>query len=125
MNNKTLGSLLVAIATFVSLPSAQLNAQSASGNAVQEPKLVSQSAPAYSYSLRRDEIVGRVVVSFRVTPAGDVADAAIVSSTQKRLEKPTLVALAAWKFTPATKTGAPVAYRMLQTVIYSMPGKSG
>jgi protein TonB len=125
MNNKTLGSLLVAIATFVSLPSAQLNAQSASGSAVQEPKLVSQSAPAYTYSLRRDEIVGRVVVSFRVTPAGNVTDAAIVSSTQKRLEKPTLVALAAWKFAPATKTGTPVAYRMLQTVIFSLPGKSG
>lgn len=125
MNNKTLSSLLVAIATFVSLPSAQLSAQGVSGVPDRDPKMVSQVTPVYSYSLRRDEIVGKVVVSFVVTRSGDVADATIVSSTQKRLEKPTLVAMTKWKFAPAEKAGTPVATRMLQTVIYSMPDKSG
>ncbi len=120
MNNKitTTRSILVAIAAFAALPAIQLNAQEAP---VQAPKALSQQAPAYSYQLRRDEVVGKVVVAFVVTPSGDVADAAIVSSTASRLDRPTLVALSKWKYAPATKAGVPVTAKVIETVKFEMP----
>jgi protein TonB len=122
MYNKTLSSLVVAIATFVSIPSTQLNAQNASGNLDREAVAVSQSAPVYSYDLRHDEIQGKVVVSFIVSPSGEVSNAAIVESTQRRLNGPTLRAVNKWKFVPAAKAGAPVASRVVQTVVFVMNG---
>ena len=117
----SLGSILVAIAAFASLPATRLVAQNASGPADQAPKIISQPAPDYSYGLRRDEVQGVVRVEFNVTPSGDVANAAIVSSTEKRLDRPTLLALSKWKYAPATKAGVPVASRVLATVKFAMP----
>ena len=126
MNNKALSisSVLVAIAAFLSQPATQLNAQNVSGGGSQNPQAVSQQAPVYSYDLRHDDVEGQVVVSFNVTPKGDVENASVVSSTQPRLVRPTLLALSRWKYLPATKGGVPVASRVIETVNFTMPDSS-
>ena len=126
MKNKILklSSLLVASAAFVSLAPTQLRAQAVIGSDVKLPQAVLQEAPSYSFDLRRDGIEGEVVVSFVVTPAGKVANAVIVSSTDKRLEHPTLAALRAWKYQPATKAGVPISARVIETVKYTITDAS-
>jgi protein TonB len=126
MNNKTfsISSVLVAVAAFLSQPSTQLSARSVSSDGTQNPQAVSQQAPVYSYDLRHDDVEGRVVVAFNVTPKGNVENASIVSSTQPRLVRPTLLALSKWKYLPATKDGVPVASRVIETVNFTMPGSS-
>ena len=123
MNNTAVRytSLIAAIAALGALSAAQLNAQNGPGPADQALRALYQPAPAYSYNLRHDEVEGQVVVSFRVTPSGDVADEAIVSSTQARLNRPTLLALSKWKYAPAMKAGAPVTSRVLETVRFTIP----
>lgn len=117
----SLASILVAIAAFASLTATQLNAQNASAPADQAPKIISQTAPDYSYGLRRDEVQGEVRVLLEVTPSGNVADETVISSTQRRLDKPTLLALSKWRYAPATKDGVPVTSRVLATVKFTMP----
>ena len=63
-----------------------------------------------------------VVVSFTVTPTGEVTNAAVVSSTHKRLEKPVLEAVKKWKFAPAVKAGAPVSSKVIQPVAFAISG---
>jgi protein TonB len=79
-----------------------------------------QPSPDYSIELRHDGVVGEVVVSFTVTPSGDVTHAVVVSSTQRRLEKPALEAVRLWKFSPAMKAGAPVSSSVVQPIAFSI-----
>jgi protein TonB len=122
MNNKALSfsSVLVAIAAFLSQPAVQLNAQSFSGSGDKNPQPIAREAPVYSHDLRHDDVEGQVVISFTVTPKGDVANASVVSSTQPRLVRPTLLALSKWKYLPATKDGVPVPSRVIETVCFTM-----
>ncbi len=126
MYNKTLrlSPIVAAIAAIASLSPNLLNAQDVASSAGQAPKAISQLAPNYSYDLRHDEVQGQVVVSFTVTPAGDVANAKVVSSTEGRLVKPTLAALSKWTYSPAMKAGVPVASKVLETVNFTLPDSS-
>lgn len=113
---KTRLILLYAVATALSLPaSATLFA------AVDLPTPISQVSPKYAFDLRRDEIEGKVVVSYTITAQGDVANAAVVSSTEKAFERATLAAIKQWKFTPAKKDGVVVIARVLTTVNFVLP----
>lgn len=118
-------TLVAAFAALALLPAAPLAAQGAPGAADQAPQALSQPKPDYAFQLRRDDIEGRVTVSFTVTPQGDVTDAAIVASTQRRLEKPALSAIRTWKFRPATKGGVPVSSRVIEAVSFTLPEKLG
>ncbi len=126
MKNKilSLSSILVASAAFLALAPTQLKAQTIIGSEVKMPKPVAQPAPDYSLDLRRDGVEGEVVVSFVVTPSGEVSHPVIVSSTDPRLGYPTLVALRNWKYLPATRAGIPIASRVLETVKYKMSDAS-
>jgi protein TonB len=126
MKNKilSLSSLLAAIAAFVSQPASHVSAQSLSGPQDQEPKALSKQAPDYAYQLRRDDIEGRVVVAFDITPSGDVANEKVVSATEPRLVKPTIRALSKWKYQPAIRGGVPVASRVIETVDFTLPENS-
>jgi TonB family protein len=125
-NNKALSisSLLVAIAAFLSVSATQLNAQNVSDTGDQGPRALSREAPVYSHDLRHEEIEGQVVVSFVVTPTGDVANPFVVSSTEERLVRPTLLALSKWKYLPATRAGVPITSRVIETVDFRMPDLS-
>lgn len=98
----------------------QLKAQAIIGSDVKLPQVVAQPAPDYSVDLRREGVEGQVVVSFVVTAAGEVSHPVIVSSTDPRLGRPTLVALRNWKYRPATKAGVPVPTRVIETVQYQI-----
>ncbi len=82
---------------------------------------VSQPAPNYAFDLRHAEIEGKVTVSFTVNAKGAVEDAAIVSSTEKVLEKPALAAVRQWTFTPAMKDGVAVSTSVRQTISFMLP----
>lgn len=114
-----LGAFLASLTALATLP-APLNAQNTAPAADQAPKAIYRLNPDYSFDLRHDQIQGFVDVAFTVTPSGDVADAAIVSSTERRLNRPTLSAITKWRFAPATKAGVPVSSRVIQRVAYKM-----
>ncbi len=122
MKNKILklSSILVASAAFLSLAPSQLKAQAIIGSDVKLPHAVAQPAPNYSIDLRREGVEGQVVVSFVVTPLGEVSNPVIVSSTDPRLGHPALAAISKWKYVPATKAGVPVATRVLETVKFEL-----
>ncbi len=120
MNTRSLNAFVVAFTAIAILPSISLGAQNTAATTDQAPRALAAPKPDYSYALRHDEVEGRVVVTFTVTPSGGVADAAVVSSTQKRLEKPTLEAIKKWTFSPAVKAGVPVRSRVIQPVAFKM-----
>ncbi len=120
MNSRIPSVLVAAIAAIAILPSIPLRAQEASAAPSQAPKALVQPSPNYSFALRHDEVAGHVVVSFTVTPSGDVIHAAVVKSTHRRLEKPALEAVRQWKFSPAMKAGAPVSARVLQPIAFTI-----
>jgi TonB family protein len=122
ISTRYLNALVAAIAAIVVLPSIPLRAQDNLGAPDQPPKALAQPSPSYSFDLRHDEIVGKVVVSFTVTPSGAVTNAAVVSSTHKRLEKPVLEAVKNWKFAPAVKAGAPVSSKVIQPIAFTISG---
>ena len=87
----------------------------------QEARPISQIAPAYSHDLRASCVEGDVVVSFTITPTGEVRNPALVSSTNRFLDKPTLAAVLKWKFTPAMKDGVAVSEKVVQPVAFRIP----
>ncbi|HEY1765105.1 MAG TPA: energy transducer TonB [Opitutaceae bacterium] len=84
------------------------------------PVPLSQAKPFYSAYLRHSLIEGEVVVSITVSPHGNVADATIVSSKERLLNKPTLDAIMKWRFSPALKAGVPVSSKVREVVVYSI-----
>jgi TonB family protein len=89
--------------------------------ALQNPKPLSQVAPAYAIDLRESGLEGEVVVSFTVTSTGEVRNPVVVSSTDRALEKPTLAAVRKWKFAPAMNDGVAVSVKVVQPVAYVIP----
>jgi TonB family protein len=110
MNIRSISSCLIAAALSVSASAA-----------VQNPKPVSQVAPAYSFDLRESGVEGEVVVAFTITAAGDVLNPVVVRSTERLLEKPTLAAVRKWKFAPATEGGVAVSVHAVQPVAFVIP----
>jgi TonB family protein len=120
-----LGSLMLAMGAAVVLP-----AGAATGTALVTdpsiltdvaPRPVAQPAPVYSAYLRHAVIEGQVEVAFTVSPHGDVAEATIVSSTDRLLNKPTLDAVMKWHFLPAMKAGVPVSRKVREVVAFTIP----
>lgn len=71
------------------------------------PRIVEQPAPVLTAAMR-ERAPGRVVVTFVVDVDGAVRDARVESSTDAIFEMSALEAVAAWRFEPATRDGAPV-----------------
>ncbi len=85
------------------------------------PRPIVQPSPVYSAYLRHAIIEGNVVVDFTVSPRGEVAEATIVNSTHRLLNKPTLDAIMQWRFSPAMKAGVPVSSKVRELVTFSIP----
>jgi periplasmic protein TonB len=117
---RSFNAFVAAFAAIVILPTIPLYAIDTPGATDSAPRAIARANPDYSYGLRHDGVEGRVVVSFTVTASGDVAGAAVVSSTQRRLEKPALEAIRKWKFMPAMKAGVPVSSRVIQPIAFTM-----
>jgi TonB family protein len=86
----------------------------------QGPTPVSPPAPTYAFQLRHDEIEGDVTVSYTVTAQGDVKNVAVVNSSHRAFDGPTLAAIKGWKFIPAKKDGVPVSTRVRQIVSFEL-----
>src|SRR6478609_9335599 len=75
----------------------------------QDPKAITQFAPDYPGEMQHAGREGAVLVAFRITSHGDVADAVVVSSTQRTFEASTLAAVKQWKFAPGMQDGIAVS----------------
>ena len=84
------------------------------------PRVVVQVAPVYPFEARSTEMHGLVVVEFVVDEAGRVHAPRVVSSTNAIFEEPTLRAVEHWRFTPGTRHGVPVRFRMSVPVKFSL-----
>jgi protein TonB len=114
MNIPSLSSCSIAAALTVSAL-APLSA------AAQNAKPILQVAPAYSLQLRESGVEGEVVVGFTISANGDVLNPVVVSSTDRALNKATLVAVRQWKFTPSMKDGVAVSVRAVQPIAFRIP----
>ena len=114
MNTRLLSACSLAAALSVS-------ASNSLSAAVQDAKPLSLVVPAYSHDLRADGVEGEVVVSFTITPSGNVLNPVVVSSTNRLLDSPTLAAVRKWKFAPAMKDGVAVSVRAVQPVAFRIP----
>lgn len=65
--------------------------------------LVSQTEPQFPASLLRTLRTGQVQVKFTVLPDGSVAEPAVVSTSNPRLNPSALAAVAQWRFAPVRK----------------------
>jgi len=128
LNALRLTALVAAIAAIAIQP-----AGAATGTALTQDQLtladqparaIAQPSPAYSRELRHARIGGKVVVSFVVTPKGDVADATILQSTNRMFDAPTLRAIHQWKYAPAVKAGVPVKSNVNELVTFSIEDSS-
>jgi protein TonB len=124
-NALRLTTLIAALAAIAVLP-----AGAATGTALvpnpsiltdATPRPIVQPSPVYSAYLRHAVIEGQVLVAFTVSPLGNVADATIVSSTDRLFNKPTLDAIMHWRFSPAMKAGVPVSSKVREVVTFSIP----
>ncbi len=79
------------------------------------PRVMSSPFPDYPSALRRADIFGMVQVHFTVEPDGSVSEPAVRGSPPAELAALALEAVVKWKFSPATKGGAPVRGRISQT----------
>jgi protein TonB len=117
-------ALLVAIAAIAIQPAGAATGTAFTQNpflvANQPPRAIAQPVPEYSTYLRHAEIQGNVVVSFEVSPKGDVVNPAVIRSTDRLFDEPTLRAIAKWKYVPAMKAGLPVSSRVNELVTFSI-----
>lgn len=76
------------------------------------PVPVRMVAPKYPQNLRRDGVMGIVVVACTVDTHGNVANPQVIKSTNDGFNQPALEALKQWKFKPAQQDGTPVARKV-------------
>ena len=81
------------------------------GSGVTMPVAVHQERPRYTIEAMRARIEGAVIVECVVQPSGVCARLRVVRSLDSRLglDEQALRAAAAWRFTPGTRFGKPVA----------------
>jgi protein TonB len=81
------------------------------GSGVTMPVPVHQEKPQYTIEAMRARIQGAVVVECVVQPTGECVQLSVVRSLDSRLglEQHALRAAAAWRFSPGTRLGNPVA----------------
>jgi TonB family protein len=124
LNAIRLTALMAAIAAVAVQPAGAATGtaftQSTSTSVDQPPRVLVQPSPVYSAALRHEELEGKVLVSFVVTPKGEVANAVILNSTNRQFEAPTLRAINQWKYSPALKAGVPVGSRINELVTFAI-----
>jgi protein TonB len=79
---------------------------------IDPPVPVRTVAPEYPVELKRDGVMGVVVVTCTVDEQGNVIDPAIEKSSNNGFDKPAIEAVKKWKFKPASQNGSPVAKKV-------------
>ena len=84
------------------------------------PRTRSQVAPIYPYEARVAGRTGEVLVEFVVNESGHVLDPHVLRASDPIFEKPTLQAVAKWRFEPGRKDGRVVRFRMTVPVAFAV-----
>ena len=71
------------------------------------PRLVSSVPPNYPTALLVADVKGNVLISIVIDEQGKVEAARVLESSDARFDRPSLDAVRAWKFLPATQNGQP------------------
>lgn len=79
---------------------------------IDPPVPVRTVPPEYPDALKRDGVVGMVVVKCTIDEQGNVADPEIEKSTNPGFDKAAVDAIKKWKFKPARQDGNPVAKKV-------------
>jgi TonB family protein len=74
------------------------------------PRAIQQPEAEFPYEMRVAGLEGQVLVAFHIDESGAVIDAQAVQSNNPWYERPAVVAVLKWRFTPAKKEGKPVPY---------------
>jgi len=82
------------------------------GPGIHGPRAVSAPDPEYSEAARKANLNGSVVVVLAINEKGNVDDAKVVYSSDRRFEQKAIDAVKQWEFAPATRDGKPVAVQM-------------
>jgi TonB family protein len=78
------------------------------GSGIEPPRLLKEVKPDYSEEARRRGIEGDVVMEIVVRHDGSVGDVKVLSGLGAGLDERAITAVRRWRFTPATRRGAPV-----------------
>lgn len=79
-----------------------------------------QAAPDYPFAAKKEGLDGEVVVEFLVDEAGRVSNPAIVRSTNRLFDEPSLRAVLKWRFEPGRRDGRIVRFRMAVPVVFRL-----
>jgi len=91
----------------------------------QPPQIIKQTKPVYPAAMKRDSMVGNVLVEFVVDASGKVQSPKVVSSNNPAFEQPALDAVLKWKFKPGTVDGKPAATRLRMPVVFAFENMEG
>jgi protein TonB len=78
------------------------------GSGISPPKLLREVKADYSEDARRAGIEGEVVLEIVVRRDGSVGDVRVKRGVDRGLDQRAIAAVRQWRFTPATRRGAPV-----------------
>ncbi|HVT48534.1 MAG TPA: TonB family protein [Vicinamibacterales bacterium] len=92
----------------------------APGSGIAAPMLVREVRPAYTEEGRRLGLQGDVVLQVTVRRDGSVGDIRVVRGLGAGLEERAVDAVRQWRFTPATRQGAPVDVSVQISVEFSL-----
>ena len=79
---------------------AAIAAQAPVAEEPEELTLIQQVEPEFPRELRNTVTQGKVLLAFTVQPDGSVSGTSIVSTSNRRLGKPAMEAVAKWRFAP-------------------------
>lgn len=79
-----------------------------------------QVSPIYPYEAKKNGLAGQVVVDFVVDERGDVAQARVVSSSDRVFEEAATRAVMKWKFEPGRRNGGVVPFRMVIPIQFNL-----
>ncbi len=97
------------------LPSAEPSKSDVAHRAVtidSVPTLIGKLDVKYPYAMKRQGIIGEVLVGFIVDPSGSPRDVKVVRSSRKEFEEAAVNAIAKSRYTPGVKGGRVVSTRM-------------
>ena len=89
----------------------------ASADLDQPPRAIYQAQPLMTAELRK-VAPATVRVVFVVDPAGRVAEAKVLSTTDSRFDAAALEAVKKWRYEPGKRNGQPVSFRVLQPITF-------
>jgi protein TonB len=86
---------------------------------VTPPDLVYKVDPGYTQEAQKSKISGTVMLAILVGVDGRVSDIQVLEKLEPSLDARAITAVSKWRFTPAMRGTAPVAFRARAGVSFS------